>query len=156
MSANVDQNNRPAVNFRFNPTGARKFGDYTANNIGKPFAIVLDEEVISAAFAITDRTERAAYVYNQLRNFAEKSQLSAQQTLQAQFGLTEAARGYTVLWIDNAIAVPNLTAPMLSALAGHTDIAIVTIATSKAQIQSGALVALAITSEKRDAITSLV
>jgi len=43
-----DQNNRPAVNFRFNPTGARKFGDYTANNIGKPFAIVLDNEVISA------------------------------------------------------------------------------------------------------------
>ena len=43
-----DQNNRPAVNFRFNPTGARKFGDYTANNIGKPFAIVLDDEVISA------------------------------------------------------------------------------------------------------------
>jgi preprotein translocase subunit SecD len=43
-----DQNNRPAVNFRFNPTGARAFGDYTANNIGKPFAIVLDNEVISA------------------------------------------------------------------------------------------------------------
>ena len=43
-----DQNNRPAVNFRFNPTGGRKFGDYTANNIGKPFAIVLDNEVISA------------------------------------------------------------------------------------------------------------
>jgi preprotein translocase subunit SecD len=43
-----DQNNRPAVNFRFNPTGARKFGDYTAMNIGSPFAIVLDDEVISA------------------------------------------------------------------------------------------------------------
>jgi preprotein translocase subunit SecD len=43
-----DQNGRPAVNFRFNPTGARKFGDYTADNIGSPFAIVLDEEVISA------------------------------------------------------------------------------------------------------------
>ena len=43
-----DQNNRPAVNFRFNPTGARKFGDYTAENIGQPFAIVLDEQVISA------------------------------------------------------------------------------------------------------------
>ncbi|MFN3970758.1 MAG: protein translocase subunit SecD [Gemmobacter sp.] len=43
-----DQNNRPAVNFRFNPSGARKFGDYTANNIGSPFAIVLDGEVISA------------------------------------------------------------------------------------------------------------
>uniref|UniRef100_UPI0040485EBE protein translocase subunit SecD n=1 Tax=Yoonia sp. TaxID=2212373 RepID=UPI0040485EBE len=43
-----DQNGRPAVNFRFNPTGARKFGDYTADNIGSPFAIVLDNEVISA------------------------------------------------------------------------------------------------------------
>jgi preprotein translocase subunit SecD len=43
-----DQNGRPAVNFRFNPTGARKFGDYTAANIGNPFAIVLDNEVISA------------------------------------------------------------------------------------------------------------
>jgi protein-export membrane protein SecD len=43
-----DQNGRPAVNFRFNPSGARKFGDYTAANIGNPFAIVLDSEVISA------------------------------------------------------------------------------------------------------------
>ena len=43
-----DQNGRPAVAFRFNPTGARKFGDYTAENIGNPFAIVLDNEVISA------------------------------------------------------------------------------------------------------------
>ncbi len=43
-----DQNGRPAVSFRFNPTGARAFGDYTAANIGSPFAIVLDNEVISA------------------------------------------------------------------------------------------------------------
>ncbi|SEK59598.1 preprotein translocase subunit SecD [Roseovarius nanhaiticus] len=43
-----DQNGRPAVSFRFNPTGARSFGDYTAANIGSPFAIVLDDEVISA------------------------------------------------------------------------------------------------------------
>lgn len=43
-----DQNNRPAVNFRFNPAGGRAFGLYTAANIGSPFAIVLDNEVISA------------------------------------------------------------------------------------------------------------
>jgi preprotein translocase subunit SecD len=43
-----DQNGRPAVNFRFNTTGARKFGDYTLENVGQPFAIVLDDEVISA------------------------------------------------------------------------------------------------------------
>ena len=43
-----DQNNRPAVSFTFNTSGARKFGDYTAANIGQLFAIVLDDEVISA------------------------------------------------------------------------------------------------------------
>ncbi|MEP0961883.1 MAG: protein translocase subunit SecD [Roseobacter sp.] len=43
-----DQNGRAAVNFRFNTSGARKFGDYTAENIGSPFAIVLDDEVVSA------------------------------------------------------------------------------------------------------------
>ncbi len=43
-----DQNGRPAVSFRFNTSGARKFGDYTLDNIGAPFAIVLDDEVISA------------------------------------------------------------------------------------------------------------
>ncbi|MCC5957325.1 MAG: protein translocase subunit SecD [Natronohydrobacter sp.] len=44
----MDQNNRPAVNFRFNPAGGRAFGIYTAENIGNPFAIVLDGEVVSA------------------------------------------------------------------------------------------------------------
>jgi preprotein translocase subunit SecD len=43
-----DQNGKPAVSFRFDPAGARKFGDYTAENIGEPFAIVLDDEVVSA------------------------------------------------------------------------------------------------------------
>jgi preprotein translocase subunit SecD len=43
-----DTNNAPAVNFRFNSSAAQVFGDYTAANIGQPFAIVLDEEVISA------------------------------------------------------------------------------------------------------------
>ena len=43
-----DQNGRPAVTFRFGPSGARRFGEYTAANVGSPFAIVLDEEVVSA------------------------------------------------------------------------------------------------------------
>jgi len=42
------QNGQPIVSFRFNPTGARAFGEYTAANVGAPFAIVLDERVISA------------------------------------------------------------------------------------------------------------
>ena len=43
-----DQNGRPAVAFKFDVSGARRFGDYTAANIGSPFAIVLDGKVISA------------------------------------------------------------------------------------------------------------
>jgi len=43
-----DENGRPAVAFRFNTSAARTFGDYTLENIGNPFAIVLDEQVISA------------------------------------------------------------------------------------------------------------
>ncbi|NGM46824.1 protein translocase subunit SecD [Rhodobacter sp. SGA-6-6] len=43
-----DQNSNPAVSFRFDGVGARKFGDYTTNNVGKLFAIVLDDTVISA------------------------------------------------------------------------------------------------------------
>jgi preprotein translocase subunit SecD len=42
------QSGQPAVTFRFNPAGARDFGTYTAANVGAPFAIVLDNEVISA------------------------------------------------------------------------------------------------------------
>lgn len=42
------RNNEPVVNFRFNTAGARKFSVITQQNVGKPFAIVLDNEVISA------------------------------------------------------------------------------------------------------------
>ncbi len=47
-SAGFDQNGLPAVNFRFDGTGARRFGDYTRQNVGRIFAIVLDGQVISA------------------------------------------------------------------------------------------------------------
>jgi preprotein translocase subunit SecD len=40
--------NEPIVSFRFNASGARKFAQVTRDNIGRPFAIVLDNEVISA------------------------------------------------------------------------------------------------------------
>ena len=40
--------NEPIVSFRFNTTGARKFAQATVENVGQPFAIVLDNEVISA------------------------------------------------------------------------------------------------------------
>jgi len=38
----------PIVSFRFNTSGSRKFAQATSENVGQPFAIVLDNEVISA------------------------------------------------------------------------------------------------------------
>ncbi|UGV26841.1 protein translocase subunit SecD [Rhodopseudomonas boonkerdii] len=40
--------NEPIVSFRFNTAGARKFAEATTKNVGLPFAIVLDNEVVSA------------------------------------------------------------------------------------------------------------
>lgn len=38
----------PVVNFRFNIRGGQRFGEVTSENVGRPFAIVLDGKVISA------------------------------------------------------------------------------------------------------------
>ncbi len=47
-SGSHDENNAAAVAFSFNAVGTQRFGQVTAQNIGKPFAIVLDGRVISA------------------------------------------------------------------------------------------------------------
>jgi preprotein translocase subunit SecD len=43
-----DQDGRPIVEIAFNTSGARRFGRVTQENVGKPFAIILDEKVLSA------------------------------------------------------------------------------------------------------------
>src|SRR6478609_7385174 len=42
-----DQDGRPDINIKFNSTGARRFGRTTQENVGKPFAIILDDKVLS-------------------------------------------------------------------------------------------------------------
>ena len=42
------QNGQPVINFRFNQRGALKFGKFTTENVTRPFAIVLDDKVLSA------------------------------------------------------------------------------------------------------------
>ena len=47
--ASFDQaTNAPIVNFRFDSLGGKYFAKATSENVGKPFAIILDNEVISA------------------------------------------------------------------------------------------------------------
>jgi preprotein translocase subunit SecD len=43
-----DQDGRAVVNIRFNAAGARRFGRVTQENVNKPFAIILDDKVLSA------------------------------------------------------------------------------------------------------------
>ena len=43
-----DQDGRPEISIGFNSTGAKRFGRATQENVGKPFAIILDNKVLSA------------------------------------------------------------------------------------------------------------
>ena len=44
----TDQNGQPATSFNFDSAGGRRFAKATQQNVGKPFAIILDNKVISA------------------------------------------------------------------------------------------------------------
>src|SRR5690348_14836268 len=43
-----DQDGRPDIELTFDSAGARRFGRTTQENVGKPFAIILDDKVLSA------------------------------------------------------------------------------------------------------------
>lgn len=43
-----DQSNRPNISFQLRPAGAQRFGKATAENVNRPFAIVLDDRIVSA------------------------------------------------------------------------------------------------------------
>ncbi len=112
-SPGFDQNNQPSINFRFNGDGARRFGDTTARNIGKRFAIVLDGKVISAPViqsAITGgsgqitgnfTTESASELANLLEGGALPAPLNVeeQRTVGAELGSDAIAAGQISLII---------------------------------------------------------
>src|SRR3546814_2203826 len=56
-SIGQDQYGAPAVNFRFDSPGGRRFARATQENVGKPFAIILDGRVISAPVIKEPRSE---------------------------------------------------------------------------------------------------
>lgn len=51
-----DESNRPSISFQLHPGGAQKFGRATTQNVGKPFAIVLDNRIVSAPRIISPIT----------------------------------------------------------------------------------------------------
>jgi preprotein translocase subunit SecD len=53
----TQRGNEPVVNFRFNVKGAQAFARVTTENVGRPFAIILDNRVISAPRIISPITQ---------------------------------------------------------------------------------------------------
>ncbi len=70
-----DQSGQPSVDFRFNPSGAKRFGAFTSANIGQPFAIVLDNEVISAPVIRSAITTGSGQISGAM-NVAQSTQLA--------------------------------------------------------------------------------
>jgi preprotein translocase subunit SecD len=119
-----DQNGDPAVSFRFNPQGARAFGEYTAENVGEPFAIVLDEEVISAPviqsaipggsgiitgrFTVEESTDLAVL----LRAGALPAELVflEERTIGPELGRDSIEAGQTAAWVAMALVVVFMVA----------------------------------------------
>jgi preprotein translocase subunit SecD len=57
VEVTFESNNTPSISFELDSTGAKAFGDFTTNNVGRYLAIVLDKVVISCPIvntAITD------------------------------------------------------------------------------------------------------
>lgn len=52
----------PIVNFRFNIRGGQKFAEVTSENVGRPFAIILDGKVISAPRILSPITGGAGQI----------------------------------------------------------------------------------------------
>jgi preprotein translocase subunit SecD len=114
-----DENGQPCISFRFNGQGATRFGQATAQNIGKRFAIVLDGRVISAPVirgAIPSGTgqitgnfteESAGQLALLLRSGALPAQLKVdeQRTVGAELGADAVRSGAIALGIGAAAIV---------------------------------------------------
>lgn len=75
-----DQNGLPAITFRFDTKGATRFADVTIHNVGKRFAIVLDNRVISAPRIDTPITAGTGEITG---NFTQQSATDLAQLLKS-------------------------------------------------------------------------
>jgi preprotein translocase subunit SecD len=113
-----DQYNRPVVSFRFDGQGSRRFGDASTQNVGKRFAIVLDDRVISAPVInepitggtgqisgnFTPETANELAVLLQAGALPAPLKVQEQRTVGAELG-ADAVRGGQVSTIVGSIAI---------------------------------------------------
>jgi preprotein translocase subunit SecD len=112
-----NQNNEPAIEFRFNGAGSSRFGQVTTENVGQRFAIVLDNKVISAPRIDTPiiggqgeihgnfTLESATDLANVLNSGALPAQLNVveEQTVGADLGADAVSAGVIGLTIGGAL-----------------------------------------------------
>jgi preprotein translocase subunit SecD len=110
---------QPAVGFRFDTSGARVFGEVTSTNVGQRFAIVLDDEIISAprirvpilgGSGIIDggfTVETASDLANMLNAGALPARLTPieQRTVGPGLGQDSIAAGQTAILIGFALVI---------------------------------------------------
>ena len=118
-SQSFDQNGQPAVSFRFNQSGSLAFGEATASNVGRRFAIVLDDQVISAPTIRTAilggsgiieggfSVQSASDLANMLNAGALPAELSPieQRTVGPGLGADSIARGQTAILIGFTLVI---------------------------------------------------
>ena len=106
---NDQDDNSPVVNFRLNSKGAKKFGQVTSNFVGRQFAIVLDDKVMSAprinepiwtgnvqisgSFTIQEATDLAAII--EAGELPAKLQFISERTVTATLGEDSIRAGTT-------------------------------------------------------------
>ena len=118
-SVGADESGRPAIDFRFDGQGARRFAEATTQNIGRPFAIILDGRVISAPTIISPITggtgqitgsfsiQSAAELVNLLNGGALPAPLTVEErrTVTAELGADAVAAGALSTAIAFAIII---------------------------------------------------
>jgi preprotein translocase subunit SecD len=119
QQSNAPQTNEPVVNIQFNGQGADKFGRLTTENVNKPFAIILDGQVLSApninepilgGSAIISgsfTTESANALAIQLRSGALPIKLTVvdESTVSAELGADSIHKGAVAMGVGTIIIV---------------------------------------------------
>ena len=77
---------------------------------------------LTPAYAISDSTARATFVYEALRGHSDHMQSATIAMLRANYSLSEAARQFTVLWVDNSIAIRGIDSTLLASLEASPNI----------------------------------
>jgi preprotein translocase subunit SecD len=119
QQTNEPQTNEPVVSIQFNGQGADKFGRLTTENVNKPFAIILDGQVLSApninepilgGSAIISgsfTTESANQLAIQLRSGALPVKLTVvdESTVSAELGADSIHKGAVAMLVGTVIIV---------------------------------------------------